>query len=319
MADINRTDAEGLLSDQDIWEIVQDAEKSSAALQTFRRINMGTKTARMPVLNALPTAGFVTELGDSTGVKPTTEMTWGRLELTAEEIAVIVPLHENVFEDSEIGIWEEVRPKVAEEFGRVLDAAVFFGTNSPTTWPEGIAEAARTEGNNYVLDGTEGDLAAQINQVWGLVEADGHDVNVQYAARTLKSKLRGLRDNNGQPIYLASYRDDSRTDTVYGEDILYVANGAWQPAVDVSAATGPNTGATFIAGDRQKAILGMRSDMQVKVLDQATVGGLNLAERDMIALRFKMRVAFQVARPLMKETGATGYPFAILDTTDSTA
>ena len=52
--------------------------------------------------------------------------------------------------------------------------------------------------------------------------------------------------------------------------------------------------------------------MTFKILDQATVGGYNLAEKDMIALRCKMRVAFAVANPIQIGI-AGGYPFAVLD------
>lgn len=307
MADINRTDAEALLRTQDINEIIAEAEQTSAALSTFRTVRMGTGTSRMPVLSALPSAGFVTEASDATGVKPTSEVTWANKELIAEEIAVIVPIHENVFEDSAFNVWDEIRPLIAQEFGRVLDGAVLFGTNIPATWDDSLEDGARAAGNTY-SGATAGDLAEDINQVWALVEADGFDVNVNYAPRSLRSQLRGLRDSNGQPIYLDSLRNDGGTASVYGEDLVYVTNGAWEAA----AAGTPNTGADFIAGDRNKAILGVRQDMTFKLLDQATVGTLNLAERDMIALRCKMRVAFAVATPITVE-GSGGYPFAILD------
>ena len=38
--------------------------------------------------------------------------------------------------------------------------------------------------------------------------------------------------------------------------------------------------------------IGVRQDITAKFLDQATVGGINLAERDMVALRFKARYAY---------------------------
>lgn len=313
MADINRTDAEALLRTQDINEIVEEAQQTSAALSTFRTVRMGSGTSRMPVLSALPSAGFVTEAADATGVKATSEVTWANKELIAEEIAVIVPIHENVFDDSSFNVWAEVRPLIAQEFGRVLDGAVLFGTNIPTTWDASLEDGARAAGNVYSA-ATAGDLAEDINQVWALVEADGFDVNVNYAARTMRSRLRGLRDANGQPIYLDSLRGDGRTPAIYGEDLAYVTNGAWVPAVadaDPATAGDQPEGADFISGDRSKAILGVRQDMTFKLLDQATVGTLNLAERDMIALRAKMRVAFAVATPVTVE-GAGGYPFAIL-------
>jgi HK97 family phage major capsid protein len=242
-------------------------------------------------------------------VKPTAEQVWASKTLTAEEIAVIVPVHENVFEDTSINVWAEVRPRIAEALGAVLDGAVFFGTNKPASWPDSIVQGARTAGNVRSAAGA-GDLVEDVNQTWALVEADGFDVNVNYAARSLRAQLRGLRDTNNQPLLAVQGGLGQRPNyMIYGEDLEFVTNGAWKPA---TAGT-PNTGADLIAGDRAKAILGIRQDVQYKILDQATVGTLNLAERDMIAIRAKFRVAFQVADPTTIEGGSTAYPFAILD------
>lgn len=310
MVDINRADAAVLLARGDASEIIEEARAMSAALATFRTVPMPVASMRMPVLSTLPTAGFVSEAADATGVKSTTEVVWANKELVAEEIAVIVPIHENVFEDSSYNIWETVRPLIAEEFGRVLDGAVLFGTNKPASWPLSLEDGARAAGNVRSA-AAAGDLAEDINQTWAPVEADGYDVNVNYAARTLRASLRGLRDTQGAPIYLDNLRADGASASIYGEDIFYVRNGAWVPATGLA---GSDTGASLIAGDRTKAILGVRSDMQFKLLDQATVGTLNLAERDMIALRVKMRVAFQVASSTTREGGSTAYPFAVLGT-----
>lgn len=307
MADIDRTDAAGLLQEvTNVNEVFQQATESSAALQTFRQVNMGTKTATLPVIDALPTAGFVTEASDSTGVKPTSQQVWVSKTLTAEEIAVIVPIHENVFDDTSLNVWDEVRPRIAEALGAVLDGAVFFGTNKPASWPASLEDGARTAGNLYSA-ATSGDLAEDINQTWALVEADGFDVNVNYAKRSLRVSLRGLRDDNNNPIYLDSLRGDGRADMIYGQDLFWVRNGSW-----VNAVASPAGGATLIAGDRNMAILGIRQDVQYKILTEATVGSLNLAERDMIAIRAKFRVAFQVADPTTIEGGSSAYPFAVL-------
>lgn len=312
MADINRAEAEALISRQDSNEVFQQAVESSAALRTFRTINMGTSTARLPVIDALPTAGFVTEAADATGVKPTAQQVWGSKTLTAEEIAVIVPIHQNVFDDTAINVWNEVRPRIAEAIGAVLDGAVLFGTNKPASWPDSLEDGARAAGNVRSA-AAAGDLVEDINQTWALVEADGFDVNVNYAARSLRAALRGLRDTNGQPILQTSLADDPGY-SIYGEDLEFVTNGAWVPATAAQAGPPavPEAGATLIAGDRTKAILGIRQDVSYTIGTEATVAGLNLFERDMIALRATFRVAFQVADPTTIEGGAAAYPFAIL-------
>lgn len=306
MADISRADALALLARQDINEIITPDVSTSTALAAFRTIRMSAGTARMPVLASLPTAGWVTDnaSNESTGVKPTSKVTWQDKELIAEEIAVIIPIHENTLADSNFDIWGEVRPLVSQEFGRILDAAVFFGTNKPTTWTDpALVPGAIAKGNVQVEgtgDGTSTDLAADFNEAFGMVEDDGFDVNSAFTGRFLRRSLRGLRDDNGQPIYSEALRGDGRTNEIYGQDLRYVNNLAWD-----------RDEAVALVGDSTKVVIGIREDFQVKLLTEATVGGLNLAERDMVALRFKFRVAFATA---FSTAGgeATDYPFAVI-------
>lgn len=306
MADISRADALALLAEQDINEIISANTSESAALASFRTVRMSKGTARMPVLSALPTAGWVQESSTaSAGVKPTSKVEWENKQLIAEEIAVIVPIHENILDDSDFDIWGEVKPLVSQEFGRVLDSAVFFGVNKPATWDSAaIVPGAIAAGNSFTA-GSEAtgpkDLAEDINQTMALVEDDGFDVNAAYTGRFLRSRLRGLRDSNGQPIYLDNLRSDGSTPSIYGQDLFYVGNGSFN-----------KTAATAIVGDSSKAVLGIRQDVQVKLLTEATVGGINLAERDMVAMRFKFRVAFSVATPITPDQGSNPYPFGVL-------
>jgi HK97 family phage major capsid protein len=319
MADISRADALALLARQDINEIVKPDTAQSAALAAFRTIRMSAGVARMPVLAALPTAGFVTDnaSNEATGVKPTSKVSWTNKELVAEEIAVIVPVHENTLADSSFDIWGEVRPLVSQEFGRVLDAAIFFGVNKPATWLDpALVPGAIAAGNYQVLgtgDGTADgrkDLAADINEVFGLVEDNEFDVNAAFTGRFLRRSLRGLRDDDGQPIYLDAIRSDGSTASIYGQDLRYLVNGGWD-----------RDEAVLLAGDASKVVLGIREDVQVKLLDQATLGTgvnqINLAERDMVALRFKFRVAYATAYSTARIGGApTDYPFAVLTDSD---
>lgn len=319
MSDITKADALALLARQDINEIIKPATSQSVALSAFRTIRMSAGTASMPVLSALPTAGFVKQY-DSTvdpvvqGRKPTTSVGWKNKNLVAEEIAVIVPVHENILADSRFDIWGEVKPLVAQEFGRVLDAAILFGVNKPATWLDpALVPGAIAAGNYQVLgegDGTVLDLAADFNEAFGLVEDDGFDVNSAFTGRFLRRSLRGMRDKDNQPIYLDALRSDGSTASIYGQDLRYVVNEAWD-----------RDAATALVGDSNKVVLGIREDMQVKLLDQATIGTganqINLAEQDMVALRFKFRVAFATAYSTAGGQ-ATDYPFAVITPDDPT-
>ena len=112
----------------------------------------------MPVLDMLPLAYFVN--GD-TGQKKTSKMMWDKKFITAEEIAVIIPIPEAVLDDSDYDIWGEVRPRVQEAFGKVIDGAVLFDVNKPDSWRDGIVTTA-TNAESVVTFGAQDNLYDKI-------------------------------------------------------------------------------------------------------------------------------------------------------------
>lgn len=304
MADIDRNDAAGLLSDQEFNEVLQDATKQSAALSSFRTVRMSTKVGQMPVLTALPVASWVS--GDS-GRKSTTQLTWEKKQITAEELAAIVLIPDALIDDTNVPIWGEVRPRLAEAIAVAIDEAVFFGTNAPASFDDSLFEGADGAGQTYAEGTSAVDLAEDINQTWGIVEDLGLDVNVQYASRSLRRRLRGLRDENNQPIYLETLRGDQNTRELMGSDILYVSNGAWDDDT-----------ATMIVGDRSKAIIGIRQDITYTLSQNAVItdGSGNVVvsafEQDMTAMRVVFRCGFVVGEVYTREAGDQVWPFAAL-------
>lgn len=308
MADISREDAAKVLRTQSSTEVIKEATQASVVLAAFPTLRMSAKTYTQPVLAALPTAGWVGESATAPeGVKPTTEISWADKTMTAEELAVIVPVHENVLADSSVDIFAEVRPLVAQEFARKLDAAVLFGVQAPTTWADANLVGKAIAAGNTVARGTHRDLAEDFNQLIGKVDEDDFDANVAFAHRGLRTALRGLRDDNGGPIYADNLTAANAASQIYGLALRYVTNGSFNRAT-----------AEALVGDRTAAVVGIREDLQVKLLTEATVGGINLAERDMVALRFKFRVAFATRwSPASLARPAGAYPFAVL-TPDAT-
>src|SRR5690349_6961704 len=158
--------------------IREDLESQSAALELFREIRVGKKQQRFPVLAALPIAYWVN--GD-TGLKQTTEMSWANKYVNIEEIAVIVPIPQNVLDDSDFDIWAEARPKVQEAVGRTLDAAVFFGVNAPGSFPTNVRAAATAAGNSITYDpadypSAEGGFFGAMDDLLSAVEDDAFTV-----------------------------------------------------------------------------------------------------------------------------------------------
>ena len=119
---ISRNGAEALIPVEESKQIIQGITEESAVMKLAKRLpNMSSKTLKMPVLSSLPYAYFVD--GD-TGMKQTTKVDWGNKVITAEEIAVIVPVADAILADAEYDIWAQIRPLVAQAFGQVIDAAI---------------------------------------------------------------------------------------------------------------------------------------------------------------------------------------------------
>jgi len=302
---IARSNVTALIPEDVSREIIQNVVTQSAALQLFRRVTMSTNQQRMPVLAALPTAYFVN--GD-TGLKQTTELAWANKFLFAEEIAAIVPIPEAVLDDAGFDVWGEIRPRLEEAIARVLDSAIFFGTNKPASWPTDVATAAIAAGNTYnrgTSTAALGGIAEDLNQLMGLLEADGYDPNGFVTRTTYKARLRSARDTTGQKLL------DVSNSSVEGSPLIYAMPGMWP--------TGSGSAEMF-AGDWTQGILAVRQDITYKILDQAVIqdnSGViqyNLAQQDMVALRVVARYAWQVPNPINYEqqTEASRYPFAVL-------
>jgi HK97 family phage major capsid protein len=306
----DRTAAGALIPEEVSNALLTAVTGQSAVLGVFPTTRMSRKQTRMPVVSALATAYFVD--GD-TGLKQTSGAAWGSKFLTAEELAVILPVPDAVADDVDFDIWANLQAAAAEAIARAIDDAVMFGTNKPASWPTALATAAYNAGH-AVGRGThsaaQGGIAEDFNAAFALVEQDGFDVNFIAANRSYRGLLRGARDAEG--VRLAEVTPDS----VYGVPVAYPARGLWP-----TSGTRPEV----ILGDRTQGIVGIRSDMTYKVLDQAVItdsdGAIvyNLAQQDMKALRVTFRVGFQVANTFRRdnEDASTRYPFAVIGVNDT--
>jgi len=319
MAVISRTDADLLIPDEISREIIKDTPQASVVLQRMRRLpNMARGVYKMPVLNALPTAYFVdgegTDQADYSGegIKKTTDASWTNKSITAEEVACIVPIPEQVIDDADYDIWAEIKPLIVEAFGKVVDAAVLFGTNAPTSWPDDILTGAGSASQTLELGAGGADIYDDLlgeSGTFAMVEADGYMVTGNIADVSMKAKLRGCRDAMGVPIFSRSMQDKNRYE-LDGAPIDFPTNGAFAAA-----------SALMFSGDFSKAVYSIRQDVTYKVLTEAVIqnpstGAIlyNLAQQDMVALRCTMRLGWQLPNPVnsMQPTAADRYPFAVL-------
>ena len=296
---ITKQNAEALFTEDLIAEIIQGVTKQSAALRMFRKLpNMTSNRMRMRVLDALPLAYWVDDATDN-GRKKLTEAAWANKFIVPAEIAVIVPIKEDVLDDASIDIWGEIRPRLVEAFGNKIDQAIFVGVDKPSSWRADLLSSIAQAGA-YVSQGS-GTLYSAINDAMVKVEESGYNPSGIVGGVDIKGKFRMMLDTAGQPIKGTEIDEMPKA---------YIDNGAWD-----------KTKAQMIIGDFTQAVYSIRQDITYKVLDQAIIqdpstGDIlyNLAQEDMVALRVTMRLGWEIPNPInaLAPDEAVRFPFAAI-------
>lgn len=308
---VSRVDAAAEIPEEVSRALVNRVAEDSAALTLFRRVPVSRGQTRFPVLSALPVAYFVT--GD-TGLKQTTEVNWANKFLNVEEIATIMPIPDAVVADMETNVWDEAEPYLAEAVGRALDAAVFFGTNAPASWPTNVSAAALAAGNSFteVAAAAAGGFMADIDSALGLLEADGFDATGFVAARSARGRIRSARNSQGDR--LDGERVSGNLGEIDGLPVVYPMRGLFPTG------GGAGTNVRLFVGDWDEFVLGVRQDITLKILTEAVIqdntGAIiyNLAQQDMTAVRLTFRVGWQVSNLINNDqpVEASRYPAARL-------
>ena len=296
---ITRQNAEALFSEDLVAEIIQGVTKQSAALRMFRRLpNMSSNIMRMRVLDALPMAYWVNDSTDN-GRKQVTNAAWANKYIVPAEIAVIVPIKEDVLDDASIDIWGEIRPRLVEAIGKKIDQAIFVGVDKPSAWRADLLSSIAQAGA-YVAQGG-GTLYSAINDAMVKVEESGYNPTGIVGGVDVKGKFRMMLDTSGQPIKGTEIDELPKA---------YIDNGAWD-----------KTKAQMIIGDFTQAVYSIRQDITYKVLDQAIIQNpsdgeimYNLAQEDMVALRVVMRLGWEIPNPItaLQPDETVRFPFAAI-------
>ena len=294
-------------------EIIRGVVGRSKALELGRRLpDMRGKTYKLNVNSHLPVAGWVknqaTPAGNSDEAelknKPISYLAFEGVDLVAEEIAVIVPISINTLNDVEdfgIELMPEVTEQVIGAFQEVIDATVFFGVNAPWASFNGIVADATTKGKTVAWDGNEGlSFYNAINEAMKYVEKSGYVPTAILGGPSLNSAFRGTITTLG---VLAGDQGEI---------------GALPRHIDLTGGFNENS-AFAIVGDFRFLVYSFREEISMRVLYEATLKDpatgtelYNLAQEDMIGLRFTMRLGCALPNPVNRVGGATRYPFAVI-------
>ena len=288
---IVRENLAGLIPEPVTREIFQGVVEQSAVLKAGRKLpNMTSKTQSINVLDMLPLAYWVD--GD-TGFKRTSAQAWEKKKLYAEELAVIIPIPEAVLDDTNYDIWGEVKPRIVEAMGRRIDEAILFGTGKPSTWRKSVVETATDAGASVTQTSDLFTDIMGINGVIAKAEESGFMPTGVMAAVGMRAQLRGLTDENGQPIFLSNMQGRASY-MLDGMEMSFPMNGAWDPEE-----------ALMIVGDFHQLVYSIRQDVTYKILTEATIVDptsreviYSLAQQDMVALRAVMRLGWEIPNPV---------------------
>jgi Phage capsid family len=287
-------------------EIISLVPAQSVARKLFRNINMGHSTLQVPVLDVLPNAYWVNNQGIATpgeagkegsykALQETTNMGWKGVMLTAQTLAVDVPIPKVMLADSQFPIWAEVVPQVAAKLGLALDAACIFGYNSPFAAPALVpaavsAGAVETQGTHSAAEGA---IAHDISALFNLVEAEsGFNPSGAIASRSLRYAVRNARSTLGTQIPVASGYDINENEW-YGIDVDYLAApGLWPqtPASGLKGTVAEKTSeVTLTTGETTKLAVGD------KVTIKEVTGSFTITEI-VSSTKFKVNTEFTKAQ-----------------------
>lgn len=229
MAMIDTTAAEALIREQILDSIFGNGEgEGSVFMRLARRLpNMTSNQTRVPVADLLPMAYWVN--GDA-GFKQADVMAWDNVYLTAGELAVIVPISENVLADAAYDIVGEVRAKVREAIGKAVDLAVIFGVNRPADWSADLITRARQAGNNVSGASVTYDSLLGASGVISKVEQNGFMVNAGVAAMSMRGALRSIKDSQNYPIFVTNMQGATPY-ALDGAPLYFPTNGGFDASV----------------------------------------------------------------------------------------
>ena len=295
---ITKRNAEALFSVDEVSDIVQGVIKESAVLKMFTQLpNMTSGAMRMRVLDGLPMAYWVGSTNN--GRKNLTEMAWANKYIVPAELAVIVPIKEDVLDDASIDIWAQVKPRLVEAIGKKIDQAILVGVDKPAGFRADLLTSILNAGA-YVTQGS-GSLYSAINDAMVKVEESGYNPTGIIGGVDVKGKFRMMLDTSGQPIKGTEIDELPKA---------YIDNGAWD-----------KTKAQMIVGDFTQAVYSIRQDITYKLLTEAVIQDpsdgtikYNLAQEDMVALRVVMRLGWEIPNPInaLQPDESVRFPFAAI-------
>jgi Phage capsid family len=296
---LTRSQGAADLPEEVAGEIITGVLRQSAVLRVAKTVRTKSKDSRIPVLSALPRAYWVT--GDA-GLKSTGAFSFAFQSVVAEELAVIVPIPDSVLADSDVPLWDQLKPLITKEFGKRLDAAVMFGQEKPVSWTSpALALDAIAAGN---VTASTADSAKDILRAAELVSNKGY--------RPGSALVR-----QGWQYAASAQRTLALQANPVGSDMPYALSIGGLGIV-TDPLVWDRTVCEAIVADWDLVVIGIREDIKMEIFHTGVISDdtgkvvLNLLSQDTSALRATFRVGYLLAKPAT-DFGIGQSPVAIVN------
>ncbi len=254
-----------------IIDILEDAAVVKPRAFVIDMTGMKTNQLNIDSIATKP----IVQWGSENADKSTSSMTFGQISLTPYKLAAIVPLSTELRDDAPFNIVQIISKAFADAVAKAEDQAFINGSGSGR--PTGLT--------TYTLGATL--------DAGGALSFD--HINSIYWKVPQAYRNRGYWIMNSRTIAVVSNLKDSQNRPLLLESGIITEPGI--PALKGRPVLEQNdlASATILFGDLQAYWIGQKMPMTIDTADQATVAGVNLWERNLIAVRVEERVDGELA------------------------
>lgn len=261
--------------------IITDAKNGSAIMKLAKAVPMTKPEEEFTYMTGVG-AYWVDEAERIQTSKPS----FVKAVMRAHKMAVIIPTTKENLKHSVTSFFELMKPEILEAFHKQLDVAAFSGVNSPFQW-----NVLKSATDSSQLVGESANKYDDFNKAMGFIEDHDLDANAIATIRSQKQKYRGTKDKNDMPIFNSP--GGGAPDEVLGLPLAYTHKGAFG-----------NDSIKELVADWNHAYYGVLDSVEYEILTEATLTTvvdqdghpLNLAERDMVAIKATFSPAFMIVK-----------------------
>ena len=270
----------GMMDETDTSELIPPAEFSAEVqrLETqygvaLRDANVRRTVRTSVLINKKATDVVVYETGEGVA-KTATEMDFTQVEITLKKYAGIVPLSDELVEDSAVDLFSELTNSFARAFAKVADELVFTNATSGLLKYSGVNEIVLT-----AADGLHDVTFDDLNDMIYAIPADAMPGAKFYMHRSVLSAIQKIKDKDDLYIWTPG-PNGVLNGTIWGYPYELVEV---MPAA--TAGIMAESTAFLLFGNLKYTTLLERTGIQLFIMKEGTVGEVNLGEQDATALR----------------------------------